>query len=108
MTFNEAKNIICNEIVSVLSKTKPSIYLFGSVVLDDFKLGWSDIDIIVLTSNEISEYQADTLVGLRQALLLTYSGNPYFKLFEGGMLSADAFLHSKSERAVYWGKAASV
>ena len=34
------------EISSILSDVKPSIYLYGSSVLDDFKLGWSDIDIL--------------------------------------------------------------
>ncbi len=105
MTLNEAIQIMTNEIVSVLADNKPSIYLFGSVVLDDFKLGWSDIDIIVLTEREISEQHADIMVGLRQKLLERFpgNGNPYFRLFEGGMLSADAFLNGRNERTVYWG-----
>ena len=103
MTLNEAIQIMTNEIVTVLADNKPTIYLFGSVVLDDFQLGWSDIDILVLTNREITEQQAETLVGLRQALLEHYPGNPYFRLFEGGMLSTDAFLHNNNERTVYWG-----
>lgn len=103
MTLNEAINIMTNEIVLVLADNRPTIYLFGSVVLDDFKLGWSDIDILVLTEREISHKQADLLVGLRQNLLERYPGNPYFRLFEGGMLSAEAFLNRKNERTVYWG-----
>lgn len=103
MTLNEANQIMTKEIVTVLAGNRPTIYIFGSVVLNDFKLGWSDIDILVLTEREISEQQADTLVGLRQALLERYPGNPYFRLFEGGMLSADAFLHNKNERTIYWG-----
>lgn len=103
MTLNEAIQIMTNEIVTVLADNKPTIYLFGSVALDDFQLGWSDIDILVLTNREIIEQQAETLVGLRQALLERYPGNSYFQLFEGGMLSADAFLQDNNERAVYWG-----
>lgn len=103
MTLNEAIQIMVDEIVSVLADNKPTIYLFGSVVLDDFKLGWSDIDIVVLTEHEIAEKQANTLVELRQALLERYPDNPYFRLFEGGMLSKDAFLNGKNERTVYWG-----
>ena len=103
MTLNEAVKTMTDEIVSILADNKPTIYLFGSVTLDDFKLGWSDIDIAVLTEREITEQQADILVGLRQAMLERYPGNPYFRLFEGGMLSADAFLNNKNERTVYWG-----
>ena len=103
MTLNEAIQVMTNEISSILADNKPTIYLFGSVTLSDFHLGWSDIDILVLTEREMTELQADMLVGLRQALLERYPGNPYFRLFEGGMLSADAFLNSKNERTVYWG-----
>ena len=103
MTLNKAIQTMTDEIVSALADNKPAIYLFGSAVLDDFKLGWSDIDIVVLTEREIPEQQAETLVGLRQAMLERYPGNPYFRLFEGGMLSADAFLNGTNERTVYWG-----
>lgn len=103
MNLNESIEIMKNEIVSILIDNKPTIYLLGSVALSDFQLGWSDIDILVLTQKEITELQAKILVGLRQALLERYSGNLYFRLFEGGMLSADAFLHGKNQRTVYWG-----
>ncbi|MHB1485778.1 MAG: nucleotidyltransferase domain-containing protein [Saccharofermentanales bacterium] len=101
--MNDAIQIIANEIVTVLTDNKATIYLFGSVALGDFQHGWSDIDILVLTQKEITEQQAEILVGLRQALLERYPGNQYFRLFEGGMLSADAFLQGKNERTVYWG-----
>lgn len=103
MTLNEAIKIMSDEIVSVLADNEPTIFIFGSVALDDFKLGWSDIDILVLTESELTGQQADVLVALRQALLERYPGNPYFRLFEGGMLSADAFLNRKNELTVYWG-----
>ena len=103
MTLNDAIKIMTDEIVSVLADNKPTVYLFGSVALGDFKLGWSDIDILVLAEKEITEQQADILIGLRQDILKRYPGNPYFRLFEGGILSADAFLCNKNERTVYWG-----
>ncbi|MCL2378947.1 MAG: DUF4111 domain-containing protein [Defluviitaleaceae bacterium] len=103
MTLHEAIQIMIDEIALILVENVQSVYCFGSVVLGDFKLGWSDIDIVVLTKNEIEEVQADTLVGLRQKMLERYPGNPYFRLFEGGMLSEDAFLNGKNEPAVYWG-----
>ena len=103
MTLNEAIKMMTSEIIAILADSKPTVYLYGSVVLDDFQLGWSDIDILVLTGREITEQQANVLVGLRQALSERYLANPYFRLFEGGMLSADAFLQGKSGRTVYWG-----
>jgi predicted nucleotidyltransferase len=103
MNINESIEKIKTEIISILEDNKPTIYLFGSIALNDFKLGWSDIDILVLTDSEITEQQAETLVGLRQALAERYPNNHYFRLFEGGMLSIDAFLHNKKERTVYWG-----
>jgi predicted nucleotidyltransferase len=103
MNLKEAMQLMTDEIIHILAENEPSVYCFGSVVHGDFKLGWSDIDIIVLTKNEITQPQADMLVGLRQKLLEHHPGNPYFRLFEGGMLSEDAFLHNKNERTVYWG-----
>jgi predicted nucleotidyltransferase len=103
LTLSEAIQIMTREITAVLVDLKPTVYLYGSVVLDDFRLGWSDIDILVLTRREINKLQAEALVGLRQTLSERYPGNPYFRLFEGGMLSFDAFQNGKNERTVYWG-----
>ena len=94
--------MVC-EIRSILQDNEPSIYLYGSSVLNDFRLGWSDIDILVLTDKQITEEQAQKLVGLRQALLEKEPGNPYYRSFEGGMLTLDAFLTGKADRVVYWG-----
>ena len=102
MNIDESIKMMINEIFAILADNKPTVYLFGSVALNDFKLGWSDIDILVLTDSEITEQQATTLVGLRQTLTERYPNNPYFRLFEGGMLSSDAFLQDKKERTVYW------
>lgn len=96
-------NKMMREIGTILSDCEPSIYLYGSSVLDDFRLGWSDIDILVLTEKQITETQAQQLVGLRQTMLEQEPGNPYYRSFEGGMLTLDAFLHKKTDRVVYWG-----
>ncbi len=94
--------MVC-EIRSILQDNEPSIYLYGSSVLNDFRLGWSDLDILVLTSKQITEKQAKSLVGLRQAMLVDEPDNPYYRSFEGGMLTLDAFLSKKTDRVVYWG-----
>ena len=71
------------EIVSVLNGNVHSFWLYGSVVQDDFRLGWSDIDILVLTGKHITDSQAQELVQLRQFMAADAPGNPYYPLFEG-------------------------
>lgn len=98
-----AINTTVREISGILSDCEPSIYMYGSSVLNDFRLGWSDLDILVLTSKQITEEQAKSLVGLRQTMLVEEPDNPYYRSFEGGMLTMDAFLSKKTARVVYWG-----
>jgi len=35
-------------------------WLYGSAALDDFQLGWSDIDFVALIDGPISEKQAES------------------------------------------------
>lgn len=90
-------------ISEILWENQPSIYLYGSAVLEDFRLGWSDLDILVLTRREISQEQAGRLVNLRQSLLEGEPENRYYRSFEGGMLTLEAFLSGGPDRVVYWG-----
>jgi len=101
--MEQSINLIVSRIASILKDNNPSIFMFGSVVLGDFKLGWSDIDIICLTEKTIPDKQANELVNLRQTLMAEQEGNPYFRLFEGGMLTLHAFLRNTKDTAVYWG-----
>lgn len=96
-------NKMVREISGILSDCEPTIYVYGSSALNDFQLGWSDIDILVLTERKITEKQAQMLVGLRQTMLEKEPGNPYYRCFEGGMLTLDAFLRRGTDRVVYWG-----
>ena len=98
-----AINKMVRKISSILSDCSPSIYLYGSSVLNDFRLGWSDLDILVLTDKQMSEKQAQKLVNLRQTMLVDEPANLYYRSFEGGMLTLDAFLSKKTDRVVYWG-----
>ncbi|HEY8423120.1 MAG TPA: aminoglycoside adenylyltransferase domain-containing protein [Thermoclostridium sp.] len=92
-----------NRIAGILSDNKPSIYLYGSIVLDDFKDGWSDIDILCLAETKISDMQAKRLLNLRQELTDEYGENLNFHLFEGGFLTLDAFVNNVPDMVVYWG-----
>lgn len=96
-------NIMVESIVHILSNNNPSIYLYGSILFDDFKLGWSDIDILCLVEKQISTQQANELLNLRQSLLVKEPKNPYYRLFEGGILTLDNFLGKKDDKVVYWG-----
>ena len=98
-----AVNKVVREISTRLQGNDASIYLYGSSVLNDFRLGWSDIDILVLTDKQITEEQAQKLVGLRQTMLEKEPDNLYYRCFEGGMMSYDAFISGKADRVVCWG-----
>ena len=71
------------EIVSVLDGDVYGVWLYGSVVMDDFRPGWSDIDFVALARGTLSESQAERLLTLRQEMLGREPGNPYYRSFEG-------------------------
>ena len=96
-------NRMVQEISRILADCSPTIYVYGSSALNDFRLGWSDIDILVLTEKQISEPQANSLVRLRQAMLAKEPENAYYRSFEGGMLTLGAFLSKSPDRVIYWG-----
>lgn len=91
------------EIISVLDGNVHSIWLYGSVVQDDFRLGWSDIDILVLTGKQITDSQARKLVQLRQVMTADAPDNPYYPLFEGVIANQEEYLSGTFSCLVYWG-----
>ncbi len=99
----QAIHTMASAIQQILEAQQPTIYLYGSCVLDDFRLGWSDIDLLVLTQTRMSETQAQVLVPLRQRLWEDDPATPYYRAFEGGMLTLSAFVSKASDRVVYWG-----
>lgn len=101
--MDESIGILLDRVKKILTDNNLTAYLFGSICSEDFKLGWSDLDILILTEEILSENQAQLLVNLRQELLTEYTGNPYFRSFEGGILSISEFLSNRMERIVYWG-----
>ena len=98
-----AINTMAVSIYNILESVQPSIYLYGSVTAEDFRPGWSDIDLLVLTQEPITETQADLLLTLRQQLAQRDPDTPYYRAFEGGMLDLGSFLTNESTRVVYWG-----
>lgn len=94
---------LLHSVEQILAPDKPTVYLYGSCVLGDFRPGWSDIDLLMLTPHPLTQQQAERLVPLRQRLLAKEPGNPYYRAFEGAVVSVEAFLSGDEEPAAYWG-----
>lgn len=91
------------EIGKILGPDYHSFWLYGSVVSEDFRLGWSDIDFIAFSRAAISTNQAEALLMLRQNLTEKESDNPYYRLFEGVICSRPEYEDGRFTRLVYWG-----
>jgi len=94
--------IMSCSIRDILTDIPLSIYLYGSITIDDFQYGWSDIDLLCLTDYTISQEKADNLVNLRHELVTQYS-DPIYYFFEGGILSLESFINGTPDTVVYWG-----
>ncbi len=101
--LNRAIHQMTRRITGILNNELHSVWLYGSVVLDDFRPGWSDIDLLVLSNHPISEDQAQQLVELRQILLEKEPGNPYYRSFEGVIADRNEYFTGAFSRLVYWG-----
>ena len=101
--MNESIRRMTQEIDNVLDHGLHSLWLYGSLVLDDFRLGWSDIDCVAFTHRPIAEDQAEKLLTLRQELSGRCPDNPYYRCFEGAIVSLEEYLSGQYTRLVYWG-----
>lgn len=101
--MQNAVGTMANEIVRIMAGDVYGIWLYGSVVMDDFRPGWSDIDFVALTNGPVSESQAEQLVTLRQQMLEKEPGNPYYRSFEGVIANLDEYRGKSFRRLVYWG-----
>lgn len=103
--MNQSIDTMVQNIHDILGDNMVCIYLHGSVAMNDFKLGWSDIDILCLTKQVLTTYEAEKLVNLRENLLKIEKNNPYFRSFEGAILSVEEFKKRQNAKAkvVYWG-----
>ena len=63
-------DILINRIRSVLGENEMHMLLYGSAVLDDFRLGWSDIDILCLTEHDFTELFHSPLLLSSRGLLV--------------------------------------
>lgn len=91
------------EIAEKLNQNVSSIWIYGSAVLNDFQMGWSDIDFIALASQPITDIQAEQLVTLRQSLSDEFPDNPFYRCFEGVIVNKQEYLANNYTTLVYWG-----
>lgn len=99
----DSAGIMAAEISSRLDGGLDSFWLYGSAVMDDFRLGWSDIDFIALVRGALTEAEAQGLLPLRRELSQEFPENPYYRLFEGVIVSAEELRKGAFMRLVYWG-----
>lgn len=92
-----------NEIAAITEGRLRGVWLYGSVVMDDFRPGWSDIDFVALTDGPPSGAQAERLLTLRQDMLKREPDNPYYRSFEGIIACFDEYRSRSFSTLVYWG-----
>ena len=99
----KAVQTITEAVSAVTGGALHSAWLYGSAVLDDFRPGWSDVDLLILTSSPLSEEQAKRLLMLRQELAEKEPGNPYYRACEGIIACVREYRFGAFRRLVYWG-----
>ena len=98
-----------NDVCDMMEALRPffggslsAFYVYGSAAMDDFRPGWSDIDILVLLETPPTEEQAASWVTLRQRLVAE-TGDPRYRSLEGAITALPEFLAGRYSRVVYWG-----
>lgn len=92
----------CHRLRFLLGEQLLSIHLYGSLVMDDFRPGWSDIDVLCFVASPLLPSQADGLLMLRKQLA-EETGNPLFLCLEGAVVWKEAFSRGLPSPCVYWG-----
>jgi len=101
--MNTAITAMAKRIEAILGENLCCFLLYGSVTLDDFRPGWSDIDFLCLTNRPLTTEEAEALLYLRQLMEQENRHPGIYRLFEGIFTSAEEFLKDRYQRVVYWG-----
>lgn len=101
--MQKAMEIMAREIAACLDGGLHSLWIYGSAVLDDYRPGWSDIDMLALAEKPLSEAQAGRLLDLRQRLAERFPELPCFRGFEGILVCLEEYRSGRISRLVYWG-----
>ena len=100
--MRQALHTMAETLARELGSGMTALYLYGSAAMDDFRPGWSDIDILCLTEEPLSPEAAQPLVTLRQRMVAA-TGDPLYRCFEGAITSLPEFQSGQYSRVVYWG-----
>lgn len=88
---------------AALAPLEPSVYLYGSAAQGDFRPGWSDIDLLALTSAPLTAAQAQTLLTLRQDIPVIYPDAIHARACEGCVTPLQTLTKNTPATSVYWG-----
>lgn len=85
---NSILNLLFTRVQAILGDQLVGFYLYGSLSLGDFDSESSDVDFLIVTTEDLSE---KTLVALREMHeSITESSLPYAKKLEGSYIPRDA------------------
>ena len=90
-------------IADILADNPPSIHLYGSCAMGDFRPGWSDIDLLVLTPHPLTDAQAQQLLTLRQNSPVLHPDIQHARACEGAILPLENLTKHTTHTIVYWG-----
>jgi len=94
--------LLCRRVGDILKGEPFSVYIYGSYVLSDMRPGWSDIDVLILTENPLSQTRTEALLSLRQRLYAE-TGDERCLAFEGGITDISSLTLGGDNLSVYWG-----
>lgn len=100
--WRQAVRRMADELRQRLGDNLVALYLYGSAAMEDFRPGWSDIDVLCLTDKPVTEALAQELMTLRQRMAAE-TGDPIYRNFEGAIVVLQEFLSGAYSRVVYWG-----
>ncbi len=86
------------QLKAILGDRLIGVYLFGSLVWGDFEYGSSDIDLLVVTSSNITHNEFDKLDEMQKELAKTYS-HAKEGMIEIAYMSEDALQTFKTKRS---------
>lgn len=86
---------------TLLNSSIRSAYCFGSAVYEDFHIGYSDLDFLIIVEKIISEDDFRRFSLWRSEL--RNLNNPYFSVLEGEIISENAIKNDVESNVIYWG-----
>lgn len=81
----------------------PSVYLYGSVMTDDFTPN-SDVNLLVVTPNPLTDVQAQRLTTARQFLAEVRESKDFLRINGAIICQADLLSGKPSSNVLYYGK----